>query len=177
MSNSVFRGQSCVHSAHRGAEVEVHYPWHPLYRRRVNQQYSEQRATGRVVHLEAAAGVIVVLADWMLDPATCAGMERLDAPRVDVATLRDLTRLLAERGFGRNSSCDPRIAKEVQNAQVIEVGSINGDGGASVRSPTQHQVRFRPTGDDESARSRESGGAPGKSPGAGGGRSDKGERR
>ena len=146
----------------------------------MNQQYSEQRATGRVVHLEAAAGVIVVLADWMLDPATCAGMERLDAPRVDVATLRDLTRLLAERGFGRNSSCDPRIAKEVQNAQVTQVTQVrsgNSDGGASDRSPTQHQVRFRPTGDDESARSRESGGSPGKSPGASGGRRDKGERR
>jgi hypothetical protein len=142
----------------------------------VNHQYSELRANGRVVHLEAATGVIVVLADWMLDPAACAGMERLGAPRVDLATLRNLTRLLAERGFGQHSSRDPRIAREVQNAQVTQVGSRNSDGGANDRSPTQHQVRFRPVGNDESARARESGSSPGKSPGASGGRRDKGER-
>src|SRR3954464_7603877 len=35
--------------------------------RRVRRQYSEQRADGRVVHVEAAPGVIIVLAASMLD--------------------------------------------------------------------------------------------------------------
>ena len=36
----------------RGHEVEVHYRWHAFYSRRVRAQYSEQRAGGRVVHVE-----------------------------------------------------------------------------------------------------------------------------
>jgi hypothetical protein len=174
---SCVRAQSPVHSAHRGAEVEVHYRWHPLYGRRVCQQYSEQRAGGRVVHVEASPGVIVVLADWMFDCAACSGMEKTGAPRVDVATLRALARLLADRGFRRNSSCDPRIAREVQNAQNTQVGPRNADGAASGRAPTQHHVRVRPIGDDESARARESSRSLGGSPGASGGSRDKGERR
>jgi hypothetical protein len=174
---SCVRAQSPVHSAHRGAEVEVHYRWHPLYGRRVCQQYSEQRAGGRVVHVEASPGVIVVLADWMFDCAACSGMEKTGAPRVDVATLRALARLLADRGFRRNSSCDPRIAREVQNAQNTQVGPRNADGAASGRAPTQHHVRVRPVEDTESARARESGCSLGRSPGASGGSRDKGERR
>jgi hypothetical protein len=33
------RGQSPVHSAHIGQEVEVHYRWHALYGRRLRRQY------------------------------------------------------------------------------------------------------------------------------------------
>jgi hypothetical protein len=57
----------------------------------VRQEYSEQRTGGRVVHVEAAPGVIIVLAAWMLDPAAYAGME-LGAPHADIATLSDLHR-------------------------------------------------------------------------------------
>ena len=46
-------------------------------------QYSEQRATGEVVHVEVAPGVVTCVAAWMLDAAACAGME-LGAPRVSV---------------------------------------------------------------------------------------------
>jgi hypothetical protein len=32
-------------------------------------------AGGEVVHVEAACGVVIVVAAWMRDPAACAGME------------------------------------------------------------------------------------------------------
>ena len=83
-SNTFFQSPSPVHSAHVGDEVEVHYRWHPLYGRRVRRQYSEQRADGQVVHVEAAPGVIIVLAAWMLDRAACADMV-IGAPRAEVA--------------------------------------------------------------------------------------------
>ena len=106
--------QSPGHSAHVGQEVEVHYRWHPLYGRRVRRQYSEQRAAGRFVHVEAAPGVVTVVAAWMLDPVACAGME-IGAPRVAVSALVDLHHLLIERGFRRSSRGDPNIVQEEQD--------------------------------------------------------------
>jgi hypothetical protein len=67
--------QSPGHSAHIGQEVEVFYRWHPLYGRRVERQYSEQRANGEVVHVEVSPGIVIVIAAWMLDGAACAGMD------------------------------------------------------------------------------------------------------
>ena len=119
------RAPSPVHSAHVGEEVEVHYRWHPLYGRRVRRQYSEQRADGRVVHVEAAPGVIIVLAAWMLDRAACADMV-IGAPCAELAALVELHDLLIERGFRRSSLCDPRIVKEEQNEHIAEVGFDHG---------------------------------------------------
>ena len=39
------------------------------------------------------AGVVVTIADWMLDPVVCAGMP-MGTPRVDLAALVELKRLL-----------------------------------------------------------------------------------
>jgi hypothetical protein len=50
---------------------------------------SEQRASGPVVYLETAPGVIIVAAAWILDRAACARMA-IGAPRVTVATLIEL---------------------------------------------------------------------------------------
>jgi len=49
-----------------------------------------------------------MVAAWMLDPATCAGMS-LGAPRVTSAALAELHQLLTERGFRRSSRDDPTI--------------------------------------------------------------------
>ena len=68
------------------------------YGRLVRQHYSELRAGGRVAHVEAAPGVVVVLAAWMLDPAACTGM-KLGAPHLDVAALR-IPRMLSTRSAG-----------------------------------------------------------------------------
>ena len=87
-----------VHSAHIGQEVEVPYRWHPLHGKRLPAQYSEQLATGRIIHVEVARGVVVKIPAWMTDAGICAQMP-LGVPMVSVEALRDLQRLLAERGF------------------------------------------------------------------------------
>ena len=89
------------HSAHIGREVVVHYRWHPHFGRTVRRFYSEQRASGEVVHIELAPGVVTVVAAWMLDAAACAGMT-LGEPRVAVSALMDLHRLLLQRGVKRS---------------------------------------------------------------------------
>src|ERR1035441_2090775 len=93
--------QSPGHSAHVGQEVEVFYRWHALYGRRLRRQYGEQRAAGEVVHVEVTPGVVLVVAAWMLDAASCAGME-LGAPRASVAALVDVHQLLFQRGLRRS---------------------------------------------------------------------------
>jgi hypothetical protein len=96
------------HSARIGQEVEVHYRWHPFHGRRAYAHYSEQRAAGRVIHVEIESGVVTALPDWMLDASICAGMT-LGVPRVSVDALCDLHRVLLVRGF-RRSSCSCRVA-------------------------------------------------------------------
>ena len=73
---------------------------------------SEQRTAGDFVQLEAAPGVVIVVSAWMLDPVACAGME-MGAPRVAVAALAELHRLLVVSGFRRSFRGDSTIAKEV----------------------------------------------------------------
>ncbi len=61
-------GPSLGHSAHIGQEVVVHYRWHPLHGRRLRRHYGERRSGDDVVHVEAAPGIVMVVAAWMLDP-------------------------------------------------------------------------------------------------------------
>jgi hypothetical protein len=137
------RRQSSGHSAHIGPEVEVHYRWHPLYGRRVRQHRSEQRLAGRYVYLEAAPGVVTVVAAWMLDPVTCAAMA-IGAPRVAVSALIDLHHLLIERGFRQSSLDDPNIVQEEQDEEPADV-----DTAVSGPAPAQHAVRFQKASGDE----------------------------
>ncbi len=166
------RRQSRVHSAHVGQDVEIHYRWHPLYGRRVPQQYIEQRAGGPVVHVEAAPGEVIVLAAWMLDRAACANME-MGAPRISIEALIELHRLLIERGFRRSSHGDLGIAKEEQNEPFAEIAS---DDTAACRNPApaQHHVRLRQTAGPRRGGSRESNRMLGQSLDASGGRRDGG---
>ena len=119
------RGPSQGHSAHVGQEVVVHYRWHPLCGRLVRRHYSEQRTTGEIVHVEAVPGVVTVVAAWMLDPVACTGME-IGAPRVSLAALTDLHRLLIAQGFrGRsvgcalNNDCGKRIANVLSGREAL----------------------------------------------------------
>jgi hypothetical protein len=112
--DSCARGQSPVHSARVGNDVEVHYRWHALYGQRVALHHNEVRAGAWLSYVEASPGVVIVLPSWMLDPVACADMA-LGAPRVDVGALKDLSHLLVDRGFRRSSPGDVRVAKEEQN--------------------------------------------------------------
>jgi hypothetical protein len=136
--------QSPVHSTHLAQEVEVHYRWHPLYGRRVRRQYSEQRAGGCVVHVEAAPGVIIAIAAWSLDPIACGGME-IGAPRAAITALIDLHQLLIESAFRGSSRNDSSVVKEQQHEQLAKVSSIHADAARNSVS-AQHHLRFHPTG-------------------------------
>jgi hypothetical protein len=141
--------QSPSHSAHIGQEVEVYYRWHPLYGRRVRRHYSEQRVSGQFIHVEAAPGVVTVVAAWMLDPVACAGMQ-LGVPRVSVAALVELHRLLIERGFRRSSTDDSNIVQEEQDEDPADTG-----GAIRRPAPAQHTVRFRTSSGDDLVRTRD----------------------
>ena len=89
-----------VHSAHVGQELEVHYRYHPYFGRKVLVHRMEQRATGQFLSVQGPAGIEVSIAGWMLEPVICAGMT-IGAPRVDVAALVELERLLIGTGQPR----------------------------------------------------------------------------
>ena len=149
-----YRGwPSPVHSAHVGQEVVVHYPWHPLYRQRVLRQYSERRAAGEVVHIEAGFGVVTVVPAWMLDPVACAGME-LGPPRVSAAALAELHDLLTRRGQRRSSPGDPTITREERDVRTQAADP-------SAAAPAEHAARPREVAGDEPR------GAPGRGGDAG----------
>jgi hypothetical protein len=74
--------------------------WHALYGRRVRLYYGEKRAGTDVVVVEGKPGVAIAVAAWMLDRATCAGLE-LGEPQVSVLALVELDRLLKAQGLRR----------------------------------------------------------------------------
>jgi hypothetical protein len=99
------------HSAHVGADLEVHYRWHPYFGRRVNVRRVEQRATGQFLKVLGPAGIVISIAGWMVDPVACAGMT-VGSPRVDPAALIDLKRLLMGTGNTAHSPSDNGVVWE-----------------------------------------------------------------
>src|ERR1700739_1104339 len=57
------------------------------------------------------AGVVVTIADWMLDPVVCAAMPK-GAPRVDLAALVELKQLLMGAADTTHSWGDSGIVRE-----------------------------------------------------------------
>jgi len=57
-------------------------------------QHSEQRASGRVIHVEVTPGTVMILPDWMVDASVCAGMA-LGAPHISMDALRELWSTIA----------------------------------------------------------------------------------
>ncbi|CAK12359.1 conserved hypothetical protein [Rhizobium johnstonii 3841] len=88
------RGQSPVHSAHVGDEVEVHYRWHPYFGQKVSVRRVEERATGRFLKVLGPTGVVIAISGWMIDPVVCSGMT-MGTARVDLAALIELNRLVS----------------------------------------------------------------------------------
>lgn len=130
---------SCSHSAHIGREVVVHYPRHPFFGRPVRAQYSEQRAGGRVVHVEFEAGVATVLPEWMFN-AGIRSVMTVGTPRLSADALVDLHRLLQVRGFRRSSSGDIPVSREQQDGRADQVSQeparVDPDAAAQ-----EHRVR------------------------------------
>ena len=127
-----------VHSAHVGQELEVHYRWHPYFGSKVGIRRVEQRATGRFLKVLGPAGVVVSIADWMLDPIVCAGMT-IGAPRVDLAALIELERLLIARANPADSRSDSAIVGE----EYHDESQIAGD---DIRSANGLVVRHQEIG-------------------------------
>lgn len=144
------------HSAHPSQEVEVHYRWHALYGRKVRQLYAERRSGREIAVVESEPGVAIVLAAWMLDPATCAEMS-FGPPTIDLLSLADLHRLLKAFGLRRTCSDEHSPVEEVHHAiadapdclqpatpSIRDVaGSADVDGYDECRSP-HHRSAFCP---------------------------------
>ncbi|WP_178391874.1 hypothetical protein [Caballeronia sordidicola] len=152
-----------VHSAHIGQEVEVHYRWHPLFRRRVKVRDVEQRGGGRVVHIDAGDSEVRVIAEWMLDAAACSALV-LGEPRVSVAALCNLHQLLINRhlrgnplddsaiDLRGNSPDDSTIVREKRNAQATKRRAGRPAVVATNFAPDEHDVRLdRASGDEPGA--------------------------
>src|SRR3954454_22686747 len=93
-------------------ELEVQYRWHPYFGRKVVIRRVTQRATGRFLSILGPAGVVVVtIADWMLDPIVCAALPEGN-PRVDLAALLELKRLLMCAADTTHSWGDSEILQE-----------------------------------------------------------------
>ena len=75
--------------------MEVHYRYHPYFGRKVLVRRVERRATGLFLMVQGPSGIVVSIAGWMLDPVICAEMT-MGVPRVDLAALIELRRLLME---------------------------------------------------------------------------------
>jgi hypothetical protein len=165
---------SRIHSAHIGQEVEVHYRWHPLYGRRLRAQHSEQRASGRVIHVEVAPGIVTILPDWMVDASVCAGMA-LGAPRISMDALRDLRLLLLERGFGRSFCDDSPVVQENRDEQSAQdpEGTVTA---TCQPAPDEYCVRIERPSRPVHSRANESSDEPGPSVDAGGRGRGRGER-
>jgi hypothetical protein len=74
----------------------------------------EQRSTGQFLSVQGPAGIVVSIAGWMLDPVICAGMT-IGAPRVDLAALVELERLLIGTTNPAHSRSDVVIVREEGN--------------------------------------------------------------
>jgi hypothetical protein len=147
------RLQARAHSAHIGQEIEVHYRWHPLYGRRVKVRDVEERSGGRVVHVEAGPGIVRVMAAWMLDRAVCSAME-LGEPRVTVAALCGLHRLLVDRRLRAHSSDGFNIVREKRNGQAAKERSSTNAIASGDAAPDEHEVRQRRTSGNERGAAR-----------------------
>jgi hypothetical protein len=120
--------------------------------------WSEARAIGHLVFVEAAPGIITVLPEWMLDPVICAGMQ-LGTPRIAVEALINLQRQLSDGGFRRSSPGDAIIVPEERHEDAVSVDTT-GQGPA----PAQHGLRHRKAAGDQPGRPRRGGGAASPSP-------------
>jgi hypothetical protein len=96
-----------------------------------------------------------MIAGWMLDAAVCSALE-LGEPRINVATLSELHRFLADRRLRANSPDGSNIVREKRSGQTVK-----GHAGASAfarddATPDVHEVRHRRASGAERSSARKS---------------------
>ena len=116
--------------------VEFHYRWHPYYGGRFRYEGREDRASGAIVRVEIRPGEIIQVSEWMLDRAFCADMA-MGEPRVAVAGLVELHRLLTDRGFRQTSSDGLTAIQEAPYEGITTTLDVT-DAGPSV----EHAARY-----------------------------------
>ena len=72
--------------------------------------------------MEVAPGIVIVVASWMLDAASCAGMD-LGTPCASVAALAELHQTLLQRGNRRSSCGVHHTHREEQDDQFTQTTS------------------------------------------------------
>jgi len=112
----------------------VHYPYHPLFGRRVRCEGIDRSRNGAVARIEAAPGHVVIVATWMLDPVACVGMA-IGEPRVSLGSLVELAEFLAAHR-ARVSSSTVGIVQEIPPDETIDTHS------ARKIAPSRYGVRF-----------------------------------
>jgi hypothetical protein len=158
-----------VHSAHVGQELEVHYPWHPYFRRKVLVRRVEERATGQFVQVKGPTGIVICIAGWMFDPVACAKLV-LGTPCADLTTLLELKQALIGARMPRESPSDSGFVQEGSD----EVSRLADGGSWSADDPAARQQPSRRTGGYRAKQSRLGTGA---DTDAGSGREGRGARR
>ena len=142
----------------------MHYPYHPLFGRRVRCEGVDQSRNGAVARVEAAPGHVIMISTWMLDPVACVGMAIGEA-RVSLSALAELAEFLATH---RGSVCSSTVSSvlEIPPDEAIDIKS------AREFAPNDHGVRFPQDARNEPAAARSSpGGA--RKPSDGGDRSSR----
>jgi hypothetical protein len=126
----------------------VHYPYHPLFGRRVRCEGVDQSRNGAVARVEAAPGYVVMVSTWMLDPVACVGMAIGEA-RVSLGALVELAELLAMRG-GRVCSGTVSAVLEIPPDETVDIKSTREF------TSDDYGVRFSQDARNESAATRSS---------------------
>lgn len=151
--------------------MKIHYRWHAHYGRRVRRLYNEKRSGADVVVVEVAPGAAIVVMAWMLDLASCAGME-IGPPKISAEALVDLHRLLTEHGFRRCFSNDSGVVQEACSERHDPADNEF----QAIRS-AQHGVGFDGIDRDKPRRAQRRDRSLDASPDGGCRRGDRGERR
>ena len=95
----------------------------------------ERRATGQFLQVLGPAGIVVMIAGWMVDPVVCAGMT-VGPPRVDLAALIDLNELVMRTAKPAHFRSEDGIAREEGNEVSQYAGTDLGSANElAVRTP------------------------------------------
>ena len=138
-------------NAHVTEHREVLYPWHPWFGLRVHVHQAVEKGLSGIFRCSvdgSAAGRWLELPAWMFDRAICLSIRVAHSPRVDLAALENLRKLLielrqmpratvaADPGAQRGSRHQNRGSVDPQPAPQFEETAASSRPVRSVRRPT-----------------------------------------